>query len=253
MVNQAGTKHILITGGSRGIGRAVALMAGQRGWSVGVNYAGNQKAALETVQAVQKAGGRGIAIQGDVAVEADVVAMFEASEKAFGKLDGLVNNAGIVAPTADLADMPLERLKRMFDTNVLGSVLCAREAARRMSIRRGGKGGGIVNLSSVAAKLGSPNLFVDYATSKGAIDTLTIGLSKELGPEGIRVNAVRPGIIETDIHASAGEPDRAARLGPTVPLRRAGTAMEVAESIIWLLSDASSYVNGALIDVAGGR
>ena len=182
-----------------------------------------------------------------------MIAMFDATERAFGKLDGLVNNAGVVAPTADLADMSLERLKRLFDTNILGSVLCAREAARRLSTRRGGKGGGIVNLSSVAARLGSPNLFVDYATSKGAIDTLTLGLSKELGPEGIRVNAVRPGIIETDIHASAGEPDRAARLGPTAPLGRAGTAMEVAEAIIWLLDDASSYVNGALLDVAGGR
>lgn len=246
-------KTILITGGSRGIGRAAAIMAGKRGWSVGVNYAGNETAAQETVQAVLAAGGKAIAIKGDVAVEADVIAMFDAVEKAFGRLDGLVNNAGIVAPTADLADMPLERLKRLFDTNILGSVLCAREAARRMSLRRGGKGGVIVNLSSVAAKLGSPNLFVDYATSKGAIDTLTIGLSKELGPEGIRVNAVRPGIIATEIHASAGEPDRAARLGPTAPLGRAGTAMEVAEAIIWLLDDTSSYVSGALLDVAGGR
>ncbi|WP_341894138.1 SDR family oxidoreductase [Ferrovibrio terrae] len=246
-------KTILVTGGSRGIGRAVAILAGRRGWSVGVNYAANEKAAQDTVLAVHKAGGLAIAIKGDVAIEADVIAMFDATEKAFGKLDGLVNNAGVVAPTADLADMPLERLKRLFDTNILGSVLCAREAARRLSTRRGGKGGGIVNLSSVAARLGSPNLFVDYATSKGAIDTLTLGLSKELGPEGIRVNAVRPGIIETDIHASAGEPDRAERLGKTAPLGRAGTAEEVAEAIIWLLDDASSYVNGALLDVAGGR
>lgn len=246
-------KTILITGGSRGIGRATAIMAGQRGWSVGVNYAGNEQAAQDTVRAVQQAGGNAIAIRGDVAVEADVIAMFDAIEQAFGKLDGLVNNAGIVAPTADLADMSLERLKRLFDTNILGSFLCAREAARRMSIKRQGRGGVIVNLSSAAARIGSPNLFVDYAASKGAIDTFTIGLSKELGPEGIRVNAVRPGIIETDIHASAGEPDRAERLAPTVPLRRAGTAEEVAEAIIWLLDDASSYVNGALLDVAGGR
>ncbi|MFN4163825.1 MAG: SDR family oxidoreductase [Ferrovibrio sp.] len=246
-------KTILITGGSRGIGRATAIMAGQRGWSVGVNYAGNEQAAQDTVQAVQAAGGRAIAIKGDVAVEADVIAMFDTVEQAFDKLDGLVNNAGIVAPTADLADMSIERLKRLFDTNILGSFLCAREAARRMSIKREGRGGAIVNLSSAAARIGSPNLFVDYAASKGAIDTFTIGLSKELGPEGIRVNAVRPGIIETDIHASAGEPDRAARLAPTVPLRRAGTADEVAEAIIWLLDDASSYVTGALLDVAGGR
>ncbi|MFN4277222.1 MAG: SDR family oxidoreductase [Ferrovibrio sp.] len=246
-------KTILITGGSRGIGRATAIMAGQRGWSVGVNYVDNEQAAQDTVQAVQAAGGKAIAIKGDVAVETDVIAMFDTVEQAFGRLDGLVNNAGIVAPTADLTDMSIDRLRRLFDTNILGSVLCAREAARRMSLRRGGKGGAIVNLSSVAAKLGSPNLFVDYAASKGAIDTLTIGLSKELGPEGIRVNAVRPGIIETDIHASAGEPDRAERLAPTVPLRRAGTAEEVAGAIIWLLDDASSYVSGALLDVAGGR
>lgn len=250
-------KTILITGGSRGIGRATAIMAGQRGWSVGVNYAGNDQAAQDTVQAVQSAGGKAIAIKGDVALEADVIHMFDAVEKAFGKLDGLVNNAGIVAPTADLADMPVNRLKRLFDTNILGSFLCAREAARRMSTKRGGqnpgRGGAIVNLSSAAARIGSPNLFVDYAASKGAIDTFTIGLSKELGPEGIRVNAVRPGIIETDIHASAGEPDRAERLAPTVPLRRSGTAEEVAEAIIWLLDDASSYVSGALLDVAGGR
>lgn len=246
-------KTILITGGSRGIGRATAIMAGQRGWSVGVNYAGNEQVAQDTVQAVQAAGGKAVAIKGDVAMEADVIAMFDTVEQAFGKLDGLVNNAGIVAPTADLADMSIERLKRLFDINILGSFLCAREAARRMSIKREGRGGAIVNLSSAAARIGSPNLFVDYAASKGAIDTLTIGLSKELGPEGIRVNAVRPGIIETEIHASAGEPDRAARLGPTVPLGRAGTADEVAEAIIWLLDDASSYVNGALLDVAGGR
>lgn len=250
-------KTILITGGSRGIGRATAIMAGQRGWSVGVNYAGNEQAAQDTVQAVHAAGGRAVAIKGDVAVEADVIAMFDTVEQAFGELDGLVNNAGIVAPTADLADMSIDRLKRLFDINILGSFLCAREAARRMSTKRGGhnpgRGGAIVNLSSAAARIGSPNLFVDYAASKGAIDTFTIGLSKELGPEGIRVNAVRPGIIETDIHASAGEPDRAARLAPTVPLRRSGTADEVAEAIIWLLDDASSYVTGALLDVAGGR
>jgi len=246
-------KHVLVTGGSRGIGRAAAILAGRRGWSVGVNYAGNEKAAAETVAAVKAAGGNAIAIRGDVARETDVIAMFDASMAAFGPLDGLVNNAGVVAPTADLADMSLERLKTVFDTNILGSVLCAREAARRMSTRRGGRGGAIVNLSSAAARIGSPNLFVDYAASKGAIDVLTIGLSKELGPEGIRVNAVRPGIIETDIHASAGEPDRAARLGPTVPLGRSGTATEVAEAIVWLLDDAASYVTGALLDVAGGR
>jgi NAD(P)-dependent dehydrogenase (short-subunit alcohol dehydrogenase family) len=246
-------KTILITGGSRGIGRATAILAARRGWSVGVNYAGNTQAADETVRAVQAAGGRAVAIRGDVSRETDVVAMVAATVKAFGRLDGLVNNAGVVAPTADLIDMSVERLRKMFDINILGSFLCAREAAKVMAKSKGGHGGAIVNLSSAAARIGSPNLFLDYAASKGAIDTFTLGLSKELAPEGIRVNAVRPGIIETDIHASAGEPDRAARVGKTVPLGRAGTADEVAESIIWLLDDASSYVTGALLDVAGGR
>lgn len=246
-------KNILITGGSRGIGRAAAILAGRRGWSVGVNYAGNAAAAEETVKAVQAAGGKAVAIKGDVAVEADVIAMFNAAEKALGKLDGFVNNAGVVAPNAVLADMSLERLKRIFDVNILGSALCAREAVRRMAKSRGGRGGSIVNISSVSARLGSPNIFVDYAASKGAIDSLTIGLSKEVGPEGIRVNAIRPGIIETEIHASAGVPDRAAQVGPTAPLGRAGTAEEVAEAIVWLLDDASSYVSGSLLDVAGGR
>ena len=244
---------ILITGGSRGIGRATAILAGKRGWSVGVNYAGNAKAAADTVAAVKAAGGKAIAIQGDVAQETDVVRMFDAVEQAFGKIDGLVNNAGIVGPAGDLADMPMERFRRLFDINILGSTLCAREAIRRMSTRRGGKGGSIVNLSSVAARLGSPSMFVDYAASKGFIDTLTMGLSKECGPDGIRVNAVRPGIIDTDIHIAANEPGRAARLGATAPLARPGTAEEVAEGIVWLLSDAASYVTGALLDIAGGR
>lgn len=246
-------KSILITGGSRGIGRATALLAGKRGWSVGVNYAGNEAAANETVSAVESAGGRAIAIKGDVAVEADVIAMFDAVETAFGRLDGLVNNAGIVGTRQAFADYSLERLRRITDINVIGSLLCAREAARRMSKSRGGNGGGIVNLSSAAARLGAPGEYVDYAATKGAIDSLTIGLSKELGPEGIRVNALRPGLIETEIHASGGQPDRAARLGAQTPLGRAGTAEEVAEAIVWLLEDASSYVTGALIDIAGGR
>jgi NAD(P)-dependent dehydrogenase (short-subunit alcohol dehydrogenase family) len=247
------SKVILITGGSRGIGRAVALLAGARGWAVGVNYAGNKEAAERTVADTRAAGGRAIAIQGDVAREADVIAMFDATVKAFGPLDGLVNNAGIVAPSLPLAEMSLERMKRVFDTNVVGAYLCAREAARRLSRKRGGKGGVIVNVSSMAARLGSPNEYVDYAGSKGAVDTMTVGLSKELGPEGVRVNAVRPGLIDTEIHASGGNPDRAARLGVTTPLGRAGTAQETAEAIVWLLSDAASYVNGAIIDVSGGR
>ena len=204
------TKAVLITGGSRGIGRATARLLGARGWSVGVNYAQNLAAARETVADVERAGGQALAIAGDVASEADVIAMFDALQQKFGRLDALVNNAGIVAPSSQLADMDLARLKRMFDVNVLGAYLCAREAARRMSTARGGAGGVIVNISSAAARLGSPNEYIDYAGSKGAVDTLTIGLAKELGPQGVRVNAVRPGLIDTDIHASGGKPERAA-------------------------------------------
>lgn len=247
------SKVILITGASRGIGRSAALLAGARGWSVGVNYASNKEAADETVAAVKAAGGKAIAIQGDVRDEAAIIAMFDATEEAFGKLDGVVNNAGIVAPGSPLAEMDIERLRRIFDTNVLGAYLCAREAARRLSRSRGGKGGALVNVSSAAARLGAPNEYVDYAGSKGAIDVLTIGLSKELGPEGVRVNAIRPGLIETDIHASGGRPDRAQVLGVQTPLGRPGTADEVGETIVWLLSDASSYVTGAILDVTGGR
>ena len=233
-------KAVLITGASRGIGRATAVLAAARGWDVGINYARDAAAAEHTAH-------------GHVANEADVVAMFDAVAAAFGRLDALVNNAGIVAPSMPLADMPLDRLTRMFDTNVLGAYLCAREAARRLSTDRGGRGGAIVNVSSIAARLGSPNEYVDYAGSKGAVDTLTVGLAKELGPHGVRVNAVRPGLIETDIHASGGQPGRAARLGAQSPLGRAGEAHEVAEAIVWLLSDAASYTTGTLLDVGGGR
>lgn len=246
------SKTILITGASRGIGRAAAILAGKKGWSVGVNYVGNKAAADEVVAAVMAAGGKAKAIQGDVANEADVIAMFKQTEE-LGPLDGLVVNAGIVAPASKLMDIDTERLKRMFDVNILGAYVCAREGVRRMARSRGGKGGSIVILSSAAARLGGPSEYVDYAGSKGAMDTLTIGLSKEVGPEGIRVNAVRPGLIETDIHASGGQPDRAQRLGVMAPLGRPGTADEVGESIVWLLSDAASYVTGALLDVTGGR
>jgi NAD(P)-dependent dehydrogenase (short-subunit alcohol dehydrogenase family) len=202
---------------------------------------------------VTAAGGQALAIPGDVSLERDVIAMFDATEAAFGPVTALINNAGIVGEKSALAGMTLERMRRVFDVNVLGAYLVAREGARRMPIDRGGPGGAMVNVSSAAARLGSPNQYVDYAGSKGAIDTLTIGLAKELAPDGVRVNGVRPGIIETDIHASGGEPGRAALLGPTAPLGRAGTADEVAKAILWLLSDAASYVTGATLDVSGGR
>jgi NAD(P)-dependent dehydrogenase (short-subunit alcohol dehydrogenase family) len=247
------TKVVLITGASRGIGRATARLLGARGWSVGVNYAHNEAAAQKTAAEVGRAGGHARVIPGDVSQEADVIAMFDAVTHAFGRIDALVNNAGIVAPSMQLADMDVARLQRIFDVNVLGAYLCAREAARRMSKDRGGEGGVIVNVSSAASRLGSPNEYVDYAGSKGAVDSLTIGLAKELGPQGVRVNAVRPGLIDTEIHASGGRPERAAVLGTQTPLGRPGSADEVAETIVWLLSDGASYVTGALLDVSGGR
>ena len=248
------SKSIVVTGASRGIGSATARLAGKRGWSVVVNYVGNAAAAADTAAAVEAAGGKAIVVKGDVAIERDVVALFDAAAKAFGTIDGVVNNAGIiVAPPQSLADMGIERIQRTVAVNVVGAYLVAREAVRRMAKSRGGSGGAIVNISSAAARLGGPGEYVDYAGSKAAMDTLTIGLSKEVGKDGVRVNAVRPGLIETDIHASGGAPGRAERLGVTVPLGRAGTPAEVAEAIVWLLSDEASYVNGTLLEVTGGR
>ena len=246
-------KTILITGGSRGIGAATALLAARAGYAVGVNFTTNAAAADAVVQQVRAAGGQAIAMQADVADEGQVVAMFGAMDAAFGRLDALVNNAGVVDQTSRVDAMTGERLQRMFAVNVLGSFMCAREAVKRMSTRYGHAGGAIVNVSSAAARIGSPGQYVDYAAAKGAIDTFTLGLAKEVAAEGIRVNAVRPGIIETDIHASGGLPDRARDVAPQVPMQRAGTADEVAQSIMWLLSDAASYTTGALLDVTGGR
>jgi len=244
---------LLITGGSRGIGAATALLAAQRGYAVAVNYSSNALAAEQLVQQIHAGGGQAIAVQADVAIEAQVMAMFEAIDAKLGRLTALVNNAGIVDVAARVDEMSLARLKRMFDINVLGSFLCAREAVKRMSTRHGGSGGAIVNVSSAAARLGGAGNYVDYAASKGAIDTFTLGLAKEVAAEGIRVNAVRPGIIATEIHASGGQPDRARQMAPLVPMQRAGTAQEVAQAIVWLLSEESSYSTGSLLDVAGGR
>ncbi len=246
-------KVLLITGGGRGIGAATARLAARRGYAVAVNYAAHSLAADEVVRAIRAEGGTALSVQADVADEAQVLAMFARVDAKLGRLDALVNNAGVVDVTARLDQMPLARLRRMFDVNLLGSFLCAREAVRRMSPRHGGAGGAIVNLSSAAARIGSPGQYLDYAASKGAIDTFTLGLAREVAAEGIRVNAVRPGIIDTEIHASGGLPDRVRQVAPQVPMQRGGSADEVAQAIVWLLSDEASYTTGALLDVAGGR
>lgn len=244
---------VLITGGSRGIGRATALLAAQRGWPVAINYRHDTRAATETAAEVRGRGARVTIVQGDVSVEADVVAMFNKARAELGPLGGVVINAGIVAPAMRLADMSAARMEKIFQVNVLGAYLCAREAARALSRSRGGQGGSVVIVSSAAARLGSPGEYVDYAGSKAAVDTLAIGLAKELGPDGVRVNSIRPGLIETEIHATSGDPERARKLGAAAPLGRAGKPEEIAETIVWLLSDAASYVTGAVLDVAGGR
>ncbi len=246
-------KVLLVTGASRGIGAATARLAATQGYAVVVNYATDTAAAAQLVQAIQAGGGTAVALQADVSREEQVLALYARIDREFGRLDALVNNAGVVDRAQRLAEQSLARWQRLFAINVYGTLLCAREAVRRMSTRQGGRGGAIVNVSSVAATLGGAGQYVDYAATKGAVDSLTVGLAREVAAEGIRVNAVRPGIIATDIHASGGQPERARQLAPQIPLQRAGTAEEVAQAIVWLLSDAASYCTGSILDVAGGR
>jgi len=244
---------LLVTGGSRGIGAATARLAAARGYAVCLSYRSNAAAADAVVADIERAGGEAIAVAADVASEADVLRLFETVDTRLGRLSALVNNAGILEQQTTVLKMDAGRLQRVLATNVIGAFLCAREAVRRMSTRRGGKGGAIVNVSSMASRLGSPGEYVDYAASKGAIDSMTIGLAREVAAEDIRVNAVRPGVIYTDIHANGGEPGRVDRVKSAVPMQRGGTAEEVARAILWLLSDEASYSTGAFIDVSGGR
>jgi NAD(P)-dependent dehydrogenase (short-subunit alcohol dehydrogenase family) len=244
---------LLVTGGGRGIGARTALLAAERGYAVCVNYRRNQSAAAGVVSAIRAQGGRAVAVEADVAKEADVVRLFATCDAELGTLGALVNNAGTLETQMRLDAMDGARWARVLGTNLIGSALCAREAVRRLSTRRGGRGGAIVNVSSGAARLGAPGEYIDYAASKGALETLTVGLAREVAGEGIRVNAVRPGLIYTELHASGGEPERVKRLEASVPLQRGGTADEVARAILWLLSDESSYTTGAILDVTGGR
>ncbi|HRK19199.1 MAG TPA: SDR family oxidoreductase [Hyphomicrobiaceae bacterium] len=246
-------KTILITGGSRGIGAATAIKAAEAGYDVAINYVSNAAAAEAVVAACRKAGAKAEAYKADTSNPEEIAALFKWFDKTFGRMDAFFNNAGIVGPTARFEDIPLKRLQDTIAVNTVGAFVAAQEAVRRMSTRHGGKGGAIVNMSSIAAKIGGSGAQVDYAASKGAIDTMTVGLAKEVADEGVRVNAVRPGLIYTDIHASMGVPDRVDQLKHLIPMKRGGTAEEVANAVIWLCSDASSYTTGTLVDVTGGR
>jgi NAD(P)-dependent dehydrogenase (short-subunit alcohol dehydrogenase family) len=250
--NPSSRGTLVVTGGGRGIGAATARLGARHGYAVCVNYVRDAQAAAKVVADIEAAGGKAVAVQGDVASEADVARLFERAQQ-LGPVTALVNNAGILERQGRLEDMSAERLARVFATNITGSFLCAREAVRRMSTRHGGRGGAIVNVSSMAARLGAPGEYIDYAASKGAIDTLTVGLAREVAEEGIRVNAVRPGVIRTDIHARGGEPGRVDRVKSLIPMKRGGEPDEVARAILWLLSDESSYSTGTFIDVSGGR
>lgn len=247
------SKVVIVTGGGRGIGKAAALAAAAAGYDVAISYRQDRAAADEVVQGVRAQGRRGLAVAADSADEAAIVRLFAEVDRQLGPVDALVNNAGIVGRTCRVDEMSADDVSRVLAVNVTGCFTAAREAVKRMSTRHGGRGGGIVNVSSAASRLGSPGEFVHYAASKGAIDTFTLGLAREVANEGIRVNAVRPGMIDTEIHAASGSPERVARIIPTVPMRRIGTPEEVAQTILWLLSDSASYVTGALIDVSGGR
>jgi len=246
-------KVVLVTGGGRGIGAATARLAHQKGWSVCINYRSRNDAAEKLADEINASGGIAISVKADVSREKDVISLFDTVDNQLGMIHALINNAGVITPQSQLVDMDADRLRKIFDTNVIGSFLCAGEAVKRMATSKGGSGGSIINLSSIAARIGSPHEFIDYAASKGAIDTMTIGLSKEVAEEGIRVNAVRPGLIETELHRDTGDIDRPQKLKEFIPVKRVGSASEVANAIVWLMSDEASYVTGALVDVAGGR
>ncbi len=246
-------KVILVTGGSRGIGAATAKLVSQKGYAVCISYNNDKLSAERLRNEIITSGGIALSVQADVGIENDVIRLFQTVKNEFGCISGFVNNAGIITPQSQLVDMDIERLKKIFNINIIGSFICAREAVKHMSTDSGGEGGSIVNLSSAAARIGSPNEFIDYAASKGAIDTMTLGLAKEVAEQGIRVNAVRPGLISTELHADTGDANRPEKLKQYVPMKRAGTAEEVANMIVWLLSDEASYVTGSLFDVTGGR